>query len=362
MSSQNKIQINGGDRSLEIQEAVKQAIESRQPVHIRGGNTKSFYGRAAQGQPLDVSEHSGIVDYERSELVLTARAGTPLNQIEVILSERGQMLAFEPPHFGAAATLGGTIACGLSGPRRPYTGAARDFVLGAKIINGKGELLHFGGQVMKNVAGYDVSRLMVGAMGTLGVLLEVSLKVLPAPAHEITVVIEKDDEAALTAMNDWAGQSLPITAAGYIRGHVYIRLSGTEKSVATALRKFGGEQYGPGRQFWHDLREHTHKYFQTTTPLWRISLAPGTPMLKLPGDWFVDWGGAQRWLKSDAPAEHIRTAVDEVGGHATLFRGGDRSGEVFHPLPGPLANLHRRLKNAFDPEHMLNRNRMYQEL
>ena len=365
MSSNHKNNQNASasnDHSRELPETIKSAYNNQTLLHIIGNGTKSFYGYPAQGQRLEVSNHCGVIDYEPSELVLTARAGTPLFAIETILEKSGQMLAFEPPHYGACATLGGTIACGFSGPRRPYSGAARDFVLGITCLNGKGELLKFGGQVMKNVAGYDVSRLMVGALGTLGVLLEISVKVLPKPAQEITVVLAKEPNEAIKTMNTWAAQPLPLSAAAYVDGLVYVRLSGTAGGVKAAVRQLGGEEYDQGQQFWQDLREHQQPFFQDNTPLWRLSLAPGTPPLKLSGQWFLDWGGAQRWLKTDAPADDIRATVAAVGGHATLFRSPDRANSVFHPLPPPLAALHSRVKKAFDPQRILNRNRLFKEV
>jgi glycolate oxidase FAD binding subunit len=267
------------------------------------------------------------------------------------------MLAFEPPHFGPAATLGGTLACGLSGPRRPYVGAARDFVLGTRILNGQGELLRFGGEVMKNVAGYDVSRLMVGALGTLGVLLEISLKVLPRPVEEITLVRPAVVEDAITTMTAWARQSLPVSATGYDGQRLYLRLSGTAAGVGAARTRIGGEVFPEGAAFWQSLREHTHPFFAGTTPLWRLSVPANTPPLAIPGLWFLDWGGAQRWLKTTEAPASIRRVVNDVGGHATLFRGGDRRGEVFHPLTPGLQRLHCWLKMAFDPRGILNAQR-----
>ena len=347
------------DISENLQAAVHAAIADRAPLSIVAGGTKQFYGRQAEGKPFDVSGNRGIVAYEPTELVITARGGTPLVRLETILAEKGQMLPFEPPHFGPQATLGGTIACGFSGPRRPYAGAARDFVLGVKCLTGKGEILTFGGQVMKNVAGYDVSRLMVGALGTLGILLETSLKVLPKPAHEITVALDQAEAGAIALMNTWGSQPLPVSAACFDGTRVYARLSGTEQGVMAAYKKIGGEVVKDGHVFWQSIREHRHPFFNDDLPLWRLSVAPATPQLELPGTWLLDWGGAQRWLKSDAPAAAIRQAVEAVGGHATLFRGGDRNTDVFHPLPEPLMALHRNLKKAFDPHGILNVKRMY---
>jgi len=342
------------DISQQLAEAVKAAAQKLTPLAITGGGSKRFYTGNIDGEKLDVTGHRGIVSYEPTELVITARAGTPLAEIEATLAEKGQMLGFEPPYFGATATLGGTIACGFSGPRRPYTGAARDFVLGARIINGKGEILHFGGEVMKNVAGYDVSRLMVGARGTLGVLLEISLKVLPRPAKEITLCFEMPAGKAIATMNAWGAQPLPLSAACHVGDTLYVRLSGTELGVQAARAKLGGKVLGKGDEFWRDVREHRHGFFQGDTPLWRLSVPPATAPLNLPGKWLIDWGGAQRWLKSDAPANAIHEHAENVGGYATLFHHGARNGATFHPLPAQLATLHQNLKRAFDPDGIIN--------
>ena len=342
------------DISQRLAEAVKAAVQKRTPFAIAGSGSKRFYTGKPEGEPLDITGHCGIVSYEPTELVVTARAGTPLAEVESALAEKGQMLGFEPPYFGTTATLGGTIACGFSGPRRPYAGSARDFVLGTKIINGKGEILKFGGEVMKNVAGYDVSRLMVGALGTLGVLLEVSLKVLPKPAKEITLCFAMPADKAIATMNTWAGLPLPLSAACHIGGTLYVRLSGTEPGVRAAGTKLGGTFVEKGDAFWRELREHQRGFFQDATPLWRLSVPPATPPINLPGKWILDWGGAQRWLMSDAPANAIHQHAENVGGYATLFRHEQMNGAAFHRLPAVLATLHQNLKRAFDPDGIIN--------
>jgi len=343
------------DISAELAAAVRAATR---PLRIVGSGSKDFYGRIGEGDVLNVSGHHGIVAYEPTELVITARTGTPLAEIEAALATHQQMLGFEPPYFGHGATLGGTIACGLSGPRRPYSGSARDFVLGARIINGNGEILTFGGQVMKNVAGYDVSRLMVGALGTLGVLLEVSLKVVPRPEQEITLTQTIDPARALTAIAEMNARPLPLGGCCYGDGILYIRLAGAAAAVAAARAAIGGDMLINDSGFWRDLREQCLNFFGDSTPLWRLSLPPAAPAPNLPGRWWLDWGGAQRWLKTDAPAALIFDAARALGGHATLFRGGDRRGTVFQPLSEPLARLHRQLKQAFDPRGVLNRGRL----
>jgi len=338
------------DRSGELTEAIRAATS---PLQLLGGGTKRFYGRQIDGHALHVAGHCGIVSYEPTELVISARAGTPLAHIESTLARSNQMLGFEPPRFGEAATLGGTVACGLSGPRRPYAGSARDFVLGVKIVNGKGERLAFGGQVMKNVAGYDVSRLMVGALGTLGLLLEISLKVLPQPERELTLGYALPLGEALARIASWSGKPLPLSAACHVNDTLYIRLSGSDSAVAAARAALGGEEIPRGTDFWTELREHRLPFFREDEPLWRVSVPPAAH-LSIAGDWLIDWGGAQRWLKTSLPATEIWRAAEHAGGHATLFRGGDRAGEVFHPLSPVLARLHRNLKHAFDPAGILN--------
>jgi glycolate oxidase FAD binding subunit len=351
------------NREKELQEQVTMAAADGNSLNIVGGNTKAFLGRMPQGVPLDVSEHSGILSYEPKELVITARCGTPLTEMEAVLAEHGQMLAFEPPHFGENATLGGTIAAGLSGPRGPYAGSARDFVLGTRILNGRGEILRFGGEVMKNVAGYDISRLMTGAMGTLGVILDVSLKVLPLPADEITLVQSRSPGDALQAINDWSHRPIPLSAACCDGERLYIRLSGAATAVASARDIIGGEVMEDGNAFWGGrIREQGHAFFQGSAPLWRLSVPPTTPVGKLPGKCFIDWGGALRWLKAEHDPESVQKAATAAGGHATLFRGGDRQGSVYQPLPKPLMTIHHNLKRAFDPQGLFNPGRMYPEV
>ena len=337
---------------------IQAAAADHTALNIVGGNTKEFLGRTPQGTRLSVASHRGILHYEPSELVITARAGTPLRELEQTLAEQGQALAFEPPHFGEAATLGGAVASGLSGPRRPYAGSLRDFVLGCRIINGRGEVLRFGGEVMKNVAGYDVSRLMCGAMGTLGLLLDISLKVLPRPATEITLAQDCTVATAIARMNAWAGRPLPLSAAAHDGRQLHFRLSGAVSAVNTARQSLGGEPVPDAEGFWYALREQRHTFFTGDKSLWRLSLPPASAPLDLPGECLVDWGGAQRWLISDAEETLVRAAIQKTGGHATLFRGGARDTERFHPLPDRLLALHRALKQTFDPAGIFNPGRL----
>ena len=339
-------------------DAVHLAAARATPLRIRGGGTKDFYGNPPEGEPLETAGHAGIVAYEPTELVVTVRAGTRLAELEAALAEQGQMLAFEPPHFGDA-TVGGCVAAGLSGPRRATAGAARDFVLGVKVLDGKGELLNFGGQVMKNVAGYDVSRLMTGAMGTLGLLLEVSLKVLPKPHAEATLRLELPQDKAIEAINRWGGQPLPLSATCWNDGLLSVRLSGARAAVAAARERIGGEAVAGAEGFWHALREQQDGFFSGEAALWRLSLPSKAAPLNLPGSPLIEWGGAQRWLKSEAPATTLREAAARAGGHATLFRGGDKSMGVFQPLPEPLLQIHSKLKRTFDPQGLFNPGRLY---
>jgi glycolate oxidase FAD binding subunit len=341
-------------------ETIARAAADRAPLRLRGGGTKDFYGARLDGEPLDTRAYHGVVSHDPTELVVTARAGTSLLELERTLAQCGQMLAFEPPHFGPGATVGGCVASGLSGPRRAYAGAVRDFVLGVRMMDGRGQDLRFGGQVMKNVAGYDVSRLMAGALGTLGLLLEVSFKVLPLPKAEVSLRFEMDERGAIETMNRWAGKPLPVSATCWHEGILTVRLSGAEAGVAAAWEKLGGETVADGAAFWASVREQTHPLFRGSDPLWRLSLKSTAPPLALPGRQLIEWGGALRWLVSPAPAQALREAAAKAGGHATLFRGHDKSASVFHPLPGPLFQLHLRLKQAFDPAGIFNPGRMYE--
>lgn len=350
------------DLGESLRQAVLDASVSGTPLRIAGSGSKDFYGREASGRLLETAGHAGILRFEPTELVLTARCGTPLSEIEAVLAEYGQMLPFEPPHFGEGATLSGALACGFSGPRRPFAGSARDCMLGCRILNGNGEILSFGGEVMKNVAGFDVSRLMVGAMGTLGIILEASLKVLPEPERELTVCFERSVEDALSAMNRWCSEPWPLSGLAYDGSRIHARLSGSDRAVDAAYRKFGGEVSAEGDAFWRDLCEQRHAFFRGGGDLWRMSLAPAAPVPDLPGEWFYDWGGALRWLKTEAPAETVFRTAEAAGGHATRFRGHRGDGRVFQPLPDGLKSLHANLKRAFDPKGLFNRGRLYEDL
>ena len=342
--------------------AIRTAAANKTPLRIRGGGSKDFYGGPLRGEVLGIGAYRGIVGYEPTELVITARAGTPLAEIEAAMRERGQMLAFEPPHFGSAATLGGCIAAGLSGPRRAYAGAVRDFVLGVRMLDGKGDDLRFGGQVMKNVAGFDISRLLAGSLGTLGIILEVSLKALPLPVAEATLRFQKTAAEAIALVNEWAGKPLPVSATCHHDNALTVRLAGAAAAVRAARTKLGGEEVAAGAAFWRQLRELELAFFRQQQPLWRLSLKATTPPLNLPGAQLIEWGGALRWLAADADAQTVREAAKFGGGHATLFRGGDKSVGVFHPLPPALMTIQRNLKRTLDPAGIFNPGRMYPDL
>jgi len=347
---------------------LREARAARRPLAIRGGGTKDFYGEPPHGEPLDLRPLAGISSHEPSELVVTVRAGTPLAELEAALAAQGQCLPFEPPRFAPGGTVGGMVAAGLAGPARAAVGGVRDYVLGATMLNGRGELLSYGGQVMKNVAGYDVSRLLAGSMGVLGVICEVSLKVLPLPPATATLRFEMDEAAALRRLNEWGRQPLPLSASAWWDGTLVLRLAGAHAAVQAAQQRLGGEPVDPAlaAAFWTGLRDQTDEFFagaakamEGGATLWRLSLPPTAPPLRLSDQQLVEWGGAQRWLCSALPAATVRDAAASLGGDATLFRGRDKRAGVFAPLSAPLARIHHELKRAFDPEGILNPGRLY---
>jgi glycolate oxidase FAD binding subunit len=364
----------------ELCDRVMTARAGHKPVLVCGGGSKHFYGNPATVAPgdghcqLDLTVYRGIVAYHPSELVVTVRAGTPLRELEQALAAEGQMLAFEPPHYGEHATVGGCVATGLAGPRRMAAGSVRDFVLGARLLDAQGRLLSFGGEVMKNVAGYDVSRLLTGSLGIFGALVEISLKVMPVPLDEITLLYELDAAEALARFTEWRRQPLPLTASCWIppsegrgRGRVAVRLSGASEALAAAQARLGGEalERGAADALWQALREQTHPFFQAGRPLWRLSLPPATAALE-PGPALIEWGGGQRWLSGDFDAAEVRRAAQQAGGHATLFRAGDTgirpADGVFHPASAAVAAITRRLKNELDPWGLFNPGKLAPEL
>ena len=368
-------------------ERIHAAAADRTPVRIRGGGSKDFYGESLQGEVLDVAGYCGITSYEPSELVVTVRCGTPLAELEAALLQQGQCLAFEPPGFPVAvgqpstATCGGMVAAGLSGPARASVGSVRDFVLGVKLLNGRGELLTFGGQVIKNVAGYDVSRIMAGSLGTLGLMTEISLKVLPVAPAEATLVFELDQASALAQLNRWGGQPLPLNASCWVRDEnavgppelLFVRLRGAVAAVESACRKM--TQDVPGTRMdnaiaapdWQALRDLQLPFFKRTSDdlcLWRLSLPQTAPALDLPWPQLVEWHGGQRWLWAPVSAQLIlRQAAAAAGGSATVFIPPKAINKVatgiFNPLKAPLDLIHKRLKAEFDPAGVFNRGRLY---
>jgi glycolate oxidase FAD binding subunit len=351
---------------------VQAARSSKTSLNICGGNTKTFYGETPRGEPLDLRGLAGISSYEPSELVVTARAGTPLAELESALAEKGQCLPFEPPRFGAGGTVGGMVAAGLAGPARAAVGGVRDYVLGAVLLNGRAEVLSLGGQVIKNVAGYDLSRVLAGSLGTLGVICEVSLKVLPVAPASLTLRIEAEQASAITRVNEWGGQPLPLNASAWWDGMLVLRLSGAAAAVQAAQQKIGGEVIDAtmAHAFWTGLRDHSDEFFagaakavDSGAGLWRLSVPATTPPLKLPGEQLLEWGGAQRWICTSAPAALLRDAAAAAGGHAVLFRAHNKNGLTvvsrFAPLKPPLERIHREMKRAFDPDGIFNPGRLY---
>jgi len=373
------------DQALrQIIDRIRAATASATPLAIRGGGSKAFYGEPTQGEPLDTTPLSGITSYEPSELVVTVRAGTRLAELEATLAEQGQCLPFEPPHYEGGATVGGMVAAGLSGPARAAVGSVRDYVLGLTLVNGRAELLSFGGTVMKNVAGYDVSRLMVGALGTLGVITEVSLKVLPVAPAEATLRFALAEADAIRHLNTWAGQPLPLNASSGVvdagRPGLYLRLRGAVAAVKAAVTRLMRElpcervDSPETRADWTAARDLRLPWFADGfargQDLWRLSVPATTAPLDV-GDTMIDWFGAQRWVWADtgdaAAAQRLRDACAAVGGSATLFKAAQEAPERlkdhliprFDALKPPLDRIQRELRKQFDPAGIFNRGRMH---
>jgi glycolate oxidase FAD binding subunit len=370
-------------------DAVRQSAADGRTLRLRGGGSKDFWGQSLTGEVLDTRAYQGIVSYEPSELVVTARCGTPLAELEAALAEKGQCLAFEPPHFGPGATVGGMVAAGLSGPARATAGAVRDYVLGARFINGLGEHLTFGGQVMKNVAGYDVSRLMAGSWGTLGLVTEVSLKVLPvAPAEATLMMAGLAQGPALDLLHRWGGQPLPLNASAWLRDptaqpvadYLFVRLRGAVAAVQSALGKMSADAMALGAQVqamdnaeaaqdWRANTEQTLPFFDAPSPdacLWRLSVPQTAPLLDLPYAQYIEWQGAQRWLWAPASAAvALRELAQSVGGHATLFRASaahaqvDKIAGVNTPLDAVQARIQEQLQKQFDPKGVFATGRLH---
>lgn len=356
-------------------ERVRAALAHQAPLRIRGGGSKDFYTSGVQGEVLETSALRGVLSYEPSELVVTVRAGTLLAELEATLAQEGQYLAFEPPHFadaGARATVGGMVAAGWSGPARASVGAVRDFVLGVEIMNGKAELLRFGGTVMKNVAGYDVSRLMAGSWGTLGLITEVSLKVLPiAPAQATLCFTELSQAQALQMLNQWGGQPLPLNASCWLKegrtGTLYMRLCGAAAAVEAACRCMGGARVEPAQAAadWQACREQQLPWFTERMLgdcLWRLSVPQTAPALEMPpgiAQPLVEWHGALRWVQAPRSlGPHLQAMAQAVGGSATLFRAENAQQLRAQPASAvqsaALQRMHSQLKQAFDPAAVFN--------
>jgi glycolate oxidase FAD binding subunit len=355
-----------------LQERIKDAAQRGATLDIRGHGSKAFYGQPpGASETLDISDFAGVSSYEPSELVVTVKAGTAISELEALLAAQGQHLAFEPPRFGGRGTVGGMVAAGLSGPARAAAGSVRDHILGLTLINGRAEALSFGGTVMKNVAGYDVSRLMAGSLGVLGLIAEVSIKVLPRPVASATLRFEMDQAQALRELNRWGGQPLPIQASAWWDGALVLRLAGAQAAVGTAIKTLGGETIAQdlALPFWEGLRDQSDVFFQGAeravqggARLWRLSVPQTAPALHLHGEQLIEWGGAQRWVTTALPPAQVREATAAAGGHATLFRALDKSPGVFAPLSPPLLRIHRALKQSFDPQGLFNPGRLYPDL
>ena len=344
------------DCGQSIHEQVKQAIGERHALSIHGAGSHAFMpGEFAEAQRIDMTAHRGIIDYQPSELTLKARAGTPIDEINRTLTEQGQRLATEVPVFGEGATLGGALATGLTGSGRPFLGAVRDHVLGARLVNGHGEIIDCGGQVMKNVAGYDISRLLAGSRGILGPVLDITLKVLPRPEQQLTLVFDMAEAAAIDSMNSMAGRPLPITACAYTDGQLHVRLEGSQSGVNHAARQLGGEQRDDGDEFWAGLSNLQHDFFITGGPLWRVL----TPMTAKPLHGadampsLIDWCGGLRWIIGDALPGHLQQTLRDIGASAECFRGGQATPEA-ERLSATQRKLYQRIKIAFDPHGLFN--------
>ncbi len=342
---------------------IKHAAAEKRPLQLQGSGSKAFYGHPTAGEVFHLHENTGILSYEPSELVITVNGGTRLHDIEQALAEHHQYLPFEPPYFADTATIAGCVAAGLAGPRRAYAGAVQDFVLGAHLIDGRGDYLRFGGQVMKNVAGYDVSRLLCGSLGTLGVITQLSIKVLPIPAKQVTLRLDLAQDQALTLINQLSAQPLPISASAWHDHQLYIRLAGANNAITEGIKTIGGERLAPelADDFWKQLREQQHAFFQnapSTHTLWRLSVPSTSPAFLQDLPQLIEWGGALRWLWSDLPASQLREETAKQGGTATAFRH-PHDQQIFHPLPAPVLRLQKNLKQKFDPAGIFNPGRLY---
>lgn len=370
----------------QVAQRVRAAAAAGTPLRIVGSGSKSFLAAGAgEGEVLDMGMHRGVIDYEPSELTVTARAGTPLIEVEDLLARESQHLAFEPPRLrwgrrgpavpGAdgAGTWGGMIAAGLSGPARFAVGSVRDHVLGLTLVNGRGEILRLGGKVMKNVAGFDLARVVTGSMGTLGVILDATIKIAPRPMSHLSLRFELHEAEALAQLNAWAGQSLPMDANAWWDDQLIVRLQGLPAAVQAAAQRMGGEplEHRDSLAFWQGLRDQADEFFlrarqavdaSPQVTLWRLSLPPTTPAFSMPGEHLNEWCGGLRWWCTSMPAAQVRELAREKGGHATPFYTRDPQGPALSELTPLLARWNREVKRAFDPDHLFNRARLFSDL
>lgn len=345
---------------LELATQVTQAVANGTALQIVGGGSKSFYGNSVEAEAIEIGKHTGVIDYDPAELVITLRTGCKLNQIEALLAENNQMLGFEPLHLGDNATIGGVIASGLAGPRRAYAGGVRDFIIGVKVLSGRGEIMNFGGRVIKNVAGFDVSRLMAGAQGTLGIILEASLRVVPCFETELSLGFDHDSaQDHVRWINELGSKPLPLSASCWYQGRSYIRLSGSRQGVDSAATKLKGAKE---IDIWKQLREQQHEFFTRHEKLLRISVPPTAEDLFTGESQLIEWSGAQRWLGGDLDLSGVRQKVEGVEGNVCAYRGINSAAQYFHPLNASVLALHRSLKSSFDPAAILNPGRFYREI
>jgi glycolate oxidase FAD binding subunit len=329
-------------------------------LQIVGNASKHFYGETIDALAVEVGAHSGIIDYDPAELVITLRAGCRLREVEALLAQNRQMFAFEPPHFAANASIGGMVASGLAGPRRGFAGSIRDYVLGVKMIDGRGEVLQFGGRVIKNVAGFDLSRVLVGSLGTLGIILEVSIRVMPMFETEVTLAFAHPAaDEHIRWINELGSKPYPLSASAWHQGGSCLRLSGSEQGVRHAIAELGGDEVDFD---WSGLREQSHEFFVNGAPLTRVALPPASLDLLRDESQLIEWGGAQRWLCGEADVVALRQRIVGEGGSVCAFRGHAPGTPVFQPLAPAMLRLQRNIKSSLDPAGIFNVGRIYQGL